>query len=303
MKNILITGGTVFVSRFIAEYYVNKGYEVYVLNRGFKKQPQGTTLIKADRLQLGDQLKKYKFDVILDITAYTREDVKCLLDACNHVEDYILLSSSAVYPETLAQPFAEEQKVGRNRYWGDYGVNKYEAEQLLLERVPQAYVLRPPYIYGPMNNIYREAFVFECAREDRPFYLPNDGSMSLQFFYIEDLCKFIDILLEKHPSEHIFNLGNEDVVTISEWVKMCYAVAGKESKLINVTSGSDQRNYFCFYNYEYKLNIAKQKNWMTRTKPMEEGLMEAYSWYQKHFEEVNRKPYLEYINDNLNNLL
>ncbi len=31
MKRILITGGTVFVSRFIAEYYIVMGYEVYVL--------------------------------------------------------------------------------------------------------------------------------------------------------------------------------------------------------------------------------------------------------------------------------
>ena len=28
MKNVLITGGTVFVSRFGAEYYVKKGYRV-----------------------------------------------------------------------------------------------------------------------------------------------------------------------------------------------------------------------------------------------------------------------------------
>ena len=38
MKKFLITGGTVFVSRYIAEYYVSKGYEVYVLNRNCKKQ-------------------------------------------------------------------------------------------------------------------------------------------------------------------------------------------------------------------------------------------------------------------------
>ena len=32
MKKILVTGGTVFVSRYIAEYYVTKGYDVYVLS-------------------------------------------------------------------------------------------------------------------------------------------------------------------------------------------------------------------------------------------------------------------------------
>ena len=33
MRKILVTGGTVFVSRFIAEYYVAKGDEVYEIGR------------------------------------------------------------------------------------------------------------------------------------------------------------------------------------------------------------------------------------------------------------------------------
>lgn len=34
---------TVFVSRYVAEYYVSKGYEVYVLNRGTRKQSDSKT--------------------------------------------------------------------------------------------------------------------------------------------------------------------------------------------------------------------------------------------------------------------
>ena len=33
MRKLLVTGGTVFVSRYVAEYYAKKGDEVYVLNR------------------------------------------------------------------------------------------------------------------------------------------------------------------------------------------------------------------------------------------------------------------------------
>lgn len=82
---------------------------------------------------------------------------------------YVLLSSSAVYPETAFRPFAEETAPGPNRFWGGYGLGKIAAEQALHRRVPQAYILRPPYLYGPMNNLYREAFVFDCARLGRPF--------------------------------------------------------------------------------------------------------------------------------------
>ena len=41
MKKILVTGGTTFVSKYVAEYFVNAGYEVYVLNRNTKPQVQG----------------------------------------------------------------------------------------------------------------------------------------------------------------------------------------------------------------------------------------------------------------------
>ena len=45
MKKVLVTGGTIFVSRYIAEYYVAKGYEVYVLNRNSREQSKGVKLI------------------------------------------------------------------------------------------------------------------------------------------------------------------------------------------------------------------------------------------------------------------
>ncbi|WP_324606598.1 NAD-dependent epimerase/dehydratase family protein [Streptococcus equinus] len=37
MKTVLVTGGTVFVSKYTADYFVKKGYNVYVLNRNSKK--------------------------------------------------------------------------------------------------------------------------------------------------------------------------------------------------------------------------------------------------------------------------
>ena len=176
-KKLLVTGGTVFVSRFIAEYYVEKGWEVYVLNRGTRPQSKGVTLLQADRHDLGNTLRGLHFDAVID-TAYTAGDVENLLDALDGCGDYILISSSAVYPETAAQPFREDGPVGANRFWGRYGTDKLAAEAALLRRIPGAYILRPPYLYGPMNNVYREAFVFDCAAADRPFYLPADGSMS-----------------------------------------------------------------------------------------------------------------------------
>ena len=124
-----------------------------------------------------------------------------------------------------------------NRYWKTYGTDKMAAEQALLARDPQAYILRPPYLYGPGNNVYREAFVFDCALQERPFYLPCDGSMPLQFFYIEDLCRLIERILDMRPAKHIYNTGNPEPISVLDWVALCYDIAGKKLSLINVDPG------------------------------------------------------------------
>lgn len=299
MKKLLVTGGTVFVSRYTAEYFVKKGYDVFVLNRNSRSQAEGVTLIEADRKNLKDVLRNYHFDAILDITAYTSSDVNALLDAVGSFDDYILISSSAVYPEDCAQPFNEEAEVGRNKFWGKYGTDKIEAEGTLTKRVPHAYILRPPYLYGPMNNVYREAFVFDCALENRKFYLPKDGEMKLQFFHVKDLCRFIDIILEKKPKQHIFNVGNKEAISVKDWVTLCYQVMGKEAEFVNVYQDIQQRNYFSFYDYEYCLDVQKQCEIMPETERLETGLKEALEWYLKNPEKVNKKPYLAFIDQKL----
>jgi len=299
MKNVLVTGGTVFVSRYVAEYYVKKGWNVFVLNRNTRPQPEHVTTIQADRSNLGNALKAYHFDVVLDITAYHAADIHHLLDALGSFDDYIMISSSAVYPEHEMQPFTEETPVGPNAYWGAYGLGKIEAEEALLSRVPNAYILRPPYLYGPMNNVYREAFVFDCALAGRKFCLPNTGDMKLQFFHVEDLCRFMDVLLDSKPQQRIFNVGNKDAISILDWVSLCYKLAGKQVEFVHVAPDIEQRKYFPFYNYEYYLDVQRQNTYLPHTKPLEEGLTKALQWYKEHSDSVSKKPYFDYIDTHL----
>ena len=299
MKTVLITGGTVFVSRYAAEYYVKKGYRVFVLNRNSRAQPEGVTLIEADRHSLGDRLRQSHFDVIFDVTAYTAADVNGLLDAVGGFDDYIFISSSAVYPEYGPQPFREDAPLGENQIWGKYGTDKIAAERALTERAPNAYILRPPYLYGPMDNLYREAFVFECALKGRKFYLPRDGEMRLQFFHVDDLCRFMDIILEQKPSQHIFNVGNRETVSVRDWAALCYQAAGNQAEFVRVDADIAQRNYFSFYDYEYRLDVTVQEGLMPDTKPLGEGLRESFAWYLAHPGEVSVKPYLQYIDAHL----
>ena len=296
MKTMLVTGGTVFVSRFAAEYFVKRGWQVSVLNRGTRKQSAGVELICADRHELGETLRHRHFDAVLDVTAYTADDVNGLLDALGGYGQYVLISSSAVYPETETQPFREDAAIGPNIHWGRYGTDKIAAEQALHARDAGAYILRPPYLYGPGNNVYREAFVFDCALADRAFFLPEEGQMQLHFLHVEDLCRFAELLLERRPNQRIFNVGNPETVSIRDWVTACYAVCGKTPDFVSVSAEVEQRQYFPFYNYEYALDVSAQCELLGDYIPLQQGLAESLAWYRQHAEEVRRKPLLEYIN-------
>lgn len=294
---ILITGGTVFASRYAAEYFVSEGHKVYVLNRNSRPQSKGVRLIECDRHNLNNELKNHCFDAILDITAYKRYDTEALFKALGDFGTYILVSSSAVYPETLPQPFKEEQKTSANYYWGDYGTNKIAAEEYVLKNIPKSYIIRPPYLYGKMNNLYREAFVFDCAETERPFYVPKDGKMPLQFFDIEDMCRFMELLLKKHPKNRIYNVGNPEAVSICRWAELCYGVLGKKPRFEYVDGSIPQRSYFPFLDYGYILDVTEQNKLLQSVKPMEIGLEQSYQWYRDNRDEVKRKALTEFIDN------
>lgn len=302
-RRILVTGGTVFVSKYIARYFADLGEQVVVLNRNTKEQLEGVAVIEADRHALGNVLSGQHFDAVIDVTAYNAQDVDDLARALESVtfDTYVMISSSAVYPTTNLQPFVENGRLGLNskhEVWGQYSEGKVAAERAVLEQIANAYIIRPPYLYGPMNNIYREAFVFDCADAERAFRLPGDGKMRLQFFHVRDLCRFIDVIIAQQPQQHVFNVGNPELVSVREWVELCYRAAGKPLECVAVHN-VPQRSFFPFYDYQYELDVRAQRELMPETTPLAEGLRESYAWYSTHRNEVVPKPYMQFIDEEL----
>lgn len=299
MEKVLITGGTQFVSRFAAEWFLKRGYDVYVLNRGTRRQVDGVNLICADRNNLQGALKDCIFDCVIDICAYTRSDVQNLAENIGGFKTYVFISSSAVYPETNLQPFKESQSVGANKIWGNYGENKIQAEEYIKANIANYYILRPPYIYGEYQNLYREPFVFDCAEQNRKFYIPADGKMKLQFLHVEDLCRFIEIVIQQQPQNRIFNVGNNEICDINKYVELCYKAVGAPLEKVYVKQNVEQRDYFCFYDYEYVLDVSLQNKLTPHRIPLEEGIKREYVWYKNNIEQINKKKYAEFIDENL----
>ena len=58
----------------------------------------------------------------------------------------------------------------------------------------------PPFVYGPENPFYREAFFWDRLRADRPIIIPGDGNRLMQFVYVNDLVEACFNALEKHTA-------------------------------------------------------------------------------------------------------
>ena len=100
MKKILIMGGNQFVGKEIVKKFLEKDHIVYVLNRGTRKNIEGVFFLKADRnnyIETENILKNIEVDIIVDVSAYTEEQVDILQKVMkDRFKQYILISSASV---------------------------------------------------------------------------------------------------------------------------------------------------------------------------------------------------------------
>ena len=191
MKKILIMGGNQFVGKEIVKNFLEKDYIVYVLNRGTRKNIEGVFFLKADRnnyIETENILKNIEVDIIVDVSAYTEEQVDILQKVMkDRFKQYILISSASVYNSIESAPVNEESEIGENLIWGDYAKNKYLAEQKTIENSNlynfKYTIYRPFYIYGIGNNLDRENYFFSRIKYDLPIYIPSKNNI-IQFGYV-----------------------------------------------------------------------------------------------------------------------
>ena len=154
MKNLLVIGGSGFVSGTLARRAVARGYGVTVVTRGERPLPAGVAAVKADRTAPGELLSALEatgghWDAVLDCIGFRPEDAEQDLGILEALADHLIfISTDFVYdPERRHLPQSEKAA----QYVSDgYGGGKRQAE-LSLESSPDDRwtVLRPCHIYGP----------------------------------------------------------------------------------------------------------------------------------------------------------
>ena len=247
-KRILVIGGTQFIGRLLVEELVRAGHDVYLLHRKpkhpFSRRVHNMVADRNDAGSVRTAVGSVRFDAVYD-NAYDWEHgtTGAQVEATAQIFDgkvsrYVFMSSVAAYGDGLNHH--EGDALAPDDHPNAYSRNKAMSERALFRLHQRTgfpiVTLRPPFVYGPRNPFYREAFFWDRFRADRPVILPSEGHRLMQFVYVADLVDLAMRVIEnRNLMGHAFNTANPRAVTQHELLTELAHVAGvKQPELVTI---------------------------------------------------------------------
>lgn len=246
MKTLVI-GGTLFIGRLLVVELLEAGHEVSVLHRkpdhDLGRDVENLRADRNDTESLRTALQGRRFDAVFDNVydwerGTTSAQVEATVDACGGgLSRYIFISSVAAYGDGLDR--REDDPLAPDSHPDPYVRNKAMSERALFRRHREGglpvVTFRPPFIYGPGNPFYREAFFWDRIHAGRPIIIPGDGSRLMQFVLVNDLvAAAIASLSEPGAVGQALNIGNDSPVTQLALVRRLAKAAGVDPKLVHI---------------------------------------------------------------------
>jgi nucleoside-diphosphate-sugar epimerase len=205
---ILVLGGTAFLSRAVAELGVARGHNVTTFNRGQTGPPvAGARAITGDRADPQDlsKLAGASFDLVFD-TGYLPEVVRASAELLEpHAGHYAFTSSINAYPGWPAQADYRQHGV----YDGDpdaageqvpdgldpgaaYGWRKVGAERAVLRAFGEhrSSILRAGLIVGPQDRIGRLPWWLDRIARGGQTLAPGAPNDELRMIDARDIAEF-----------------------------------------------------------------------------------------------------------------
>lgn len=243
----LVIGGMQFMGRRIVELLLDAGHDVSVLHRGPTHDlGPGVRNLQADRGDLpavSAILARERFDVIVD-TAYDWQrgtpasDVEAAAaSAGDGLHRYVFMSSVAAYLPGIG--LREADPLVPDDFPDPYAQHKASAERLLFARHQSsgfpAVTVRPPFVHGPRQPFYREAFFWDRILDGRPVVLPDGGHAPTQWVYVEDVARVCMRAIEvPEAAGEAFNIAHTEPLTQKSFVEALARVAGAEPRFVAV---------------------------------------------------------------------
>jgi len=247
MTKILFIGGTGIISSACSRLAVERGYELFLLNRGRTNRPvpEAVTQLNGDvrqRASYEAALGNHVFDVAVQWIGYTpghiEQDIEVLR---GRVGQYIFISSASAYKTPPSSLPVTESTLLDNPVW-QYSRDKTACE----ERLIQAYreekfpftIVRPSHTYDPtMFPTHGGYTVLHRMRQDKPVVVHGDGTSLWTLTHHEDFAVgFVGLFANSRAIGDIFHITSDEWLTWNQIYTYVAEAAGIEARLVHVPS-------------------------------------------------------------------
>ncbi len=244
---VLFIGGTGIISSACSQLAVQRGIELYLLNRGVSSRPvpEGANVLHGDIRQPASAaaaLGGLSFDAVVNWVAYTPEHVQSDLELFRgRAGQYIFISSASAYqtpPGFL--PVAESTPL-HNPFW-EYSQNKAACEALLEKAGSQMglpfTIVRPSHTYDctllPFHGGYTTVARMRLGKE---VVVHGDGTSLWTLTHHRDFAVgFTGLLGNPHAYGQSIHITSDEWLSWNQIYEHVARAAGIEPRLVHVPS-------------------------------------------------------------------
>jgi len=245
---ILLIGGTGLISKAVSKKIVERGDELYLLNRGHHNDlaPKEAHLIIGDyrKDDLKELFKGMHFDVVANYIAFTEEDVKRDVEVFAGLTDqYVFISSASAYQKPVRDfPITEKTPLD-NQYW-EYSDNKIKCERYLRSVDIDGFhitIVRPSHTYDATKLIAllkdhaNQYGIIDRILKEKPYIIPGDGTSLWTLTFNEDYAElFVPLLGEKRAYGEDYHITSDFVYTWEQIYEFFCDALGKKPNPIHI---------------------------------------------------------------------
>jgi 2'-hydroxyisoflavone reductase len=198
MTDVLILGGTGWLSGRIARRWLDEGATVTCLARGTRPAPEGTVLVHGDRDDSGvyADLARRDWDQVVDISSQAAHVERAVDALGDRAARWTYVSSVSVYSDdatTGADESAPRHPAAGPGDEYEYGAQKAASEDAVGRLGERALVVRPGLIVGdgdPSDRFGYWGAAFARAGSE-PVLLPPLAGRSAQVIDVDDLAAYV----------------------------------------------------------------------------------------------------------------
>jgi nucleoside-diphosphate-sugar epimerase len=300
---VLFIGGSGIISSACAAMGVERGLELYLLNRGRSADrpvpPQARVLHGdiRDPESVTTAIQGLEFDAVVDWVAFTPEHVRADLELFRgRTRQYVFISSASAYQTPPSRLPVVESTPLANPFW-QYSRDKIACEDLLVEAYRAdgfpATIVRPSHTYDKTSVPFDGGWtVLGRMRQGKEIVVHGDGTSLWTLTHHADFARgFVPLLGHPGTIGQAYHITSDEVLTWNQIAETLAVAAGVVPRIVHVPSEliaaadpqwgagllGDKAHSMVFDNAKVRA-IAPD---FVATVPFHQGAREIVGWYDE----------------------